>query len=63
MVAHHAAERMSKSYIGLGLVFLVSFIFGVSSHFPSIGMNLLFTLPNSREQEVSVLFEFEFEFN
>jgi metalloendopeptidase OMA1, mitochondrial len=52
IVARHPAERMSNSFIALGMVVLVSSLFDVSGHLPSILMNLLYSLPNSRTQEV-----------
>ncbi|KAJ5794383.1 hypothetical protein N7457_000982 [Penicillium paradoxum] len=51
VVAHHPAERVSTSFIQLGAIFAVSFLFDVSGHFPSFLLNLMYSLPNSRTQE------------
>lgn len=53
VVARHPAERMSNSIITLGLVFLISALFDISGQFPSLFLNLIYGLPNSRTQEVS----------
>lgn len=52
VVAHHPAERMSNSFITLGAVFAISFLFDVSGQFSSFLLNLTYSLPNSRTQEV-----------
>lgn len=52
VVAHHPAERMSNSFITLGAVFAISFLFDVSGQFSSFLLNLMYGLPNSRTQEV-----------
>ncbi|ETI28559.1 hypothetical protein G647_01009 [Cladophialophora carrionii CBS 160.54] len=50
-VAHHAAERISRSsFIMLG-AFAVSFIFDVSGQFGNSIATLILSLPNSRTQE------------
>ncbi|EXJ64608.1 hypothetical protein A1O7_00945 [Cladophialophora yegresii CBS 114405] len=50
-VAHHAAERISRSsFIMLG-AFAVSFIFDVSGQFGNSIAQLILSLPNSRTQE------------
>lgn len=54
VVAHHPAERMSNSFITLGAAFLVSMLFDISGQLPSLLMNLAYSLPNSRTQEVSL---------
>jgi Zn-dependent protease with chaperone function len=51
VVAHHPAERMSNSFLTIGAVFLVSFLFDVSGQLPSMMLNLMYSLPNSRTQE------------
>ncbi|BDD58036.1 hypothetical protein MAP00_003348 [Monascus purpureus] len=51
VVARHPAERMSNSIITLGLVFLISALFDISGQFPSLFLNLIYGLPNSRTQE------------
>ncbi|EKV12991.1 T-complex protein 1, theta subunit, putative [Penicillium digitatum PHI26] len=51
VVAHHPAERMSNSFITLGAVFAISFLFDVSGQFSSFLLNLMYGLPNSRTQE------------
>ncbi|KXG47895.1 Chaperone, tailless complex polypeptide 1 [Penicillium griseofulvum] len=51
VVAHHPAERMSTSFITLGAVFAISFLFDVSGQFSSFLLNLMYSLPNSRTQE------------
>jgi Zn-dependent protease with chaperone function len=53
VVAHHPAERMSSSFIALVGVFVIASLFDVSGQIPSLIMNLLYSLPNSRTQEVS----------
>jgi Zn-dependent protease with chaperone function len=52
IVAHHPAERMSNSFITLGAVFALSFLFDVSGQLSSMLLNLMYSLPNSRTQEV-----------
>ncbi|KKK23917.1 hypothetical protein P175DRAFT_0427264 [Aspergillus ochraceoroseus IBT 24754] len=51
VVAHHPAERMSNSFVTLGVIFLVSFLFDISGQIPSLVLNLMYSLPNSRTQE------------
>ncbi|KAL3476964.1 TCP-1/cpn60 chaperonin family-domain-containing protein [Aspergillus californicus] len=51
VMAHHPAERMSSSIITLGAIFLVSYFFDVSGQLPSVFLNLVYGLPNSRTQE------------
>lgn len=53
VVAHHPAERMSNSLLTIAAVFLISMKFDISGHLPSIFLNLIYGLPNSRTQEVS----------
>lgn len=53
VVAHHPAERMSGSFVSLIAVVAISFLFDVSGNLPSMLMNLLYSLPNSRTQEIS----------
>lgn len=55
VVAHHPAERVSNSFITLGAIFAMSFLFDVSGHFSSFLLNLMYSLPNSRTQEVGSL--------
>lgn len=52
VVARHPAERMSNSFLTLGAVLMVSLLFDVSGQFTSLLMNLMYSLPNSRTQEV-----------
>jgi metalloendopeptidase OMA1, mitochondrial len=52
VVARHPAERMSSSFIALGVVILASAIFDISGNLSSFVMNLFYSLPNSRTQEV-----------
>lgn len=54
VVARHPAERMSNSFIKLGAVLAISFFFDVSGQLSSFFLNLMYSLPNSRTQEVSV---------
>ncbi|XHG01058.1 hypothetical protein AWENTII_004461 [Aspergillus wentii] len=51
VVAHHPAERMSNNIVTIGAVFLVSMLFDISGHIPSMLFNLMYSLPNSRTQE------------
>lgn len=53
VVARHPAERMSNSFITIGLAFVVAALFDVSGQIPSMLLNLIYGLPNSRTQEVS----------
>ena len=55
VVAHHPAERVSNSFITLGAVFALSLLFDVSGQFSSFILNLMYSLPNSRTQEVFFL--------
>lgn len=52
VVARHPAERMSNSFLTLGTVFLISLLFDVSGNLSSMLVNLMWSLPNSRTQEV-----------
>ena len=54
VVAHHPAERMSNSLITMGAVLLISMLFDISGQIPSLLLNLMYSLPNSRTQEVSL---------
>lgn len=54
VVAHHTGERMSSNIITMGAVFLTALLFDVSGHLPSLILNLMYSLPNSRTQEVSL---------
>ncbi|KAF9890870.1 hypothetical protein FE257_005446 [Aspergillus nanangensis] len=51
VVARHPAERMSSGFISVGAVFLISMLFDISGQLPSIMLNLMYSLPNSRTQE------------
>lgn len=53
VVARHPAERMSNSFLTLGAVLAVSLLFDVSGQLSSLLINLMYSLPNSRTQEVS----------
>jgi len=53
VVARHPAERMSNSFLTLGAVFAISLLFDVSGQLSSFIINLMYSLPNSRSQEVS----------
>lgn len=55
VVARHPAERMSNSFLTLGTVFLISLLFDVSGNLSSMLVNLMWSLPNSRTQEVSLV--------
>lgn len=50
-VAHHAAERMSQSFVGLGIVYVGSFMGGLDPGIGRLLMQFAFTLPGSRAQE------------
>lgn len=52
VVAHHPAERMSNNLLTVGAVFLISMLFDISGQIPSLLLNLMYSLPNSRTQEV-----------
>lgn len=52
VVARHPAERMSNSFLTLGTVFLISLLFDVSGNLSSMLVKLMWSLPNSRTQEV-----------
>jgi Zn-dependent protease with chaperone function len=56
VAAHHPAERMSNSIITMGAVFLTAYLFDISGQIPSIVLNLMYSLPNSRTQEVGVYY-------
>jgi Zn-dependent protease with chaperone function len=56
VVAHHPAERMSNNILTVGAVFLISMLFDISGQIPSLLLNLMYSLPNSRTQEVRVAF-------
>ncbi|KAI9375205.1 peptidase family M48-domain-containing protein [Aspergillus egyptiacus] len=51
VIAHHPGERMSTSFVTIGLAFIVSFLFDISGQIPGLFLNLMYTLPNSRTQE------------
>ncbi|GFF23618.1 probable T-complex protein 1 subunit theta [Aspergillus lentulus] len=51
VVAHHPAERMSNNILTVGAVFLISMLFDISGQIPSLLLNLMYSLPNSRTQE------------
>ncbi|KAL4785294.1 TCP-1/cpn60 chaperonin family-domain-containing protein [Aspergillus varians] len=51
VVAHHTGERMSSNFVTMGVVFLTALIFDVSANIPSLLLNLMYSLPNSRTQE------------
>ncbi|KAL4895589.1 peptidase family M48-domain-containing protein [Aspergillus ambiguus] len=51
VVARHPAERMSGGFLTFGVVFLISLLFDISGQFPSLLLNLMYSLPNSRTQE------------
>jgi len=51
VVTHHFAERMSNSFVVLGIILGVSAMLDISGHLPSIFLDLLYSLPNSRTQE------------
>lgn len=56
VVARHPAERMSTGFVSFGIVFLISLLFDISGQFPSLILNLMYSLPNSRTQEVGSSF-------
>ncbi|KAL4978690.1 TCP-1/cpn60 chaperonin family-domain-containing protein [Aspergillus desertorum] len=51
VVAHHTGERMSNNFVTMGVIFLAAFLFDVSGNIPSLLLNLMYSLPNSRTQE------------
>ncbi|KAL4886924.1 peptidase family M48-domain-containing protein [Aspergillus karnatakaensis] len=51
VTAHHTGERMSTSIVTMGIVFLTALLFDVSGQIPSLILNLMYSLPNSRTQE------------
>ncbi|KAF7182972.1 hypothetical protein CNMCM7691_002716 [Aspergillus felis] len=51
VVAHHPAERMSNNILTVGAVFIISLLFDISGQIPSLLLNLMYSLPNSRTQE------------
>ncbi|KAL2870411.1 M48 family metallopeptidase [Aspergillus lucknowensis] len=51
VVARHPAERMSNSIVTMGIIFVAAFLFDISGHIPSLFLNLVYGLPNSRTQE------------
>lgn len=53
VVAHHTAERMSNSFLTVGFAFVIASLFDISGQIPSMLLNLMYSLPNSRTQEVS----------
>lgn len=53
VIAHHYGERMSHRFLSLAAIYLISFLFDISGEFPSLFMDILYKLPNSRIQEVS----------
>jgi metalloendopeptidase OMA1, mitochondrial len=52
VVAHHPAERMSSGFIVWALVIAISNLLDISGQLPSLFMDVLYSLPNSRVQEV-----------
>ena len=52
VVAHHTAERISSRFIFNALVVAIAYAFDVSGQLPSLMLNVLYSLPNSRTQEV-----------
>jgi Zn-dependent protease with chaperone function len=62
IVAHHPAERMSGSVVALIGIAAISILFDVSGQLPSILMNTLYSLPNSRKQEVRSVQVIHFQF-
>lgn len=53
VVAHHPGERMSNNILSVVAVYVISFVFDVSGNLPSLLLNIMYGLPNSRTQEVS----------
>ncbi|KAL5050570.1 hypothetical protein BDW71DRAFT_194343 [Aspergillus fruticulosus] len=51
VVAHHTGERMSNNFVTMGVIFLAALLFDVSGNIPSLLLNLMYSLPNSRTQE------------
>ncbi|KAL4923846.1 M48 family metallopeptidase [Aspergillus undulatus] len=51
VVAHHTGERMSNSFVTLGIVLLIASLFDVSGALPNMVLQLMWGLPNSRTQE------------
>lgn len=50
-VAHHAAERMSRSFVFLPLALVASFLLGIDPGIGNFAVNIAFTLPGSRKEE------------
>lgn len=53
VVAHHPAERASNSFITMGVALFVALLLDFSGQASSLVMNYMYSLPNSRTQEVS----------
>ncbi|KAL3430772.1 TCP-1/cpn60 chaperonin family-domain-containing protein [Aspergillus tetrazonus] len=51
VVAHHTGERMSNNFVTMGVIFLAALLFDISGNIPSLLLNLMYSLPNSRTQE------------
>ncbi|OKL59101.1 hypothetical protein UA08_05902 [Talaromyces atroroseus] len=51
VIAHHPAERMSSGFIVWAAIMAISSLFDISGQLPSIFVNLMYSLPNSRVQE------------
>lgn len=52
-VAHHASERMSRGFVTLAGLLLISIASGWDTRFLGDVMDLVFLRPGSRKQEVS----------
>lgn len=52
VVAHHSAERMSSWWTVMAGIAAFAGLFDVSGQVPSLFMNVLYMLPNSRTMEV-----------
>ncbi|WPH02763.1 Hypothetical protein R9X50_00563100 [Acrodontium crateriforme] len=50
-VAHHAAERMSQSFIFLPVAIIGSMLLGIDPGIGKMGADIAFSLPGSRKQE------------
>ncbi|KAB8772385.1 hypothetical protein FH972_026674 [Carpinus fangiana] len=50
-LAHHAGERMSQSFIFIGLLYMAAFFIGLPDQLSASALDLVFMKPGSRKQE------------
>lgn len=62
VVARHPAERMSNNILTVGLVYIISALFDISGYLPSLLLKLMYSLPNSRTQEVCSVYPLMVDF-